>query len=508
MMLAIATFCRASLINKIAEKVVTDIRIDVYSNIIKLSPSFFEDQKTSDLVSRLSSDTILLSTLIASIFTALLRNSLMAIGGLILLFITSTKLTCYVLIVVPVVIGIIIIIGRKVKSLSRQNQENISKFCVHIEESLFSIKTVQAFTREDYEISLFNQEVKRSLSSAIAWINFRALLAAIVITLVFASIVLVLWVGGHDVLTNKMNAGQLSSFIFYSVLVASSVVNLSEVVGDLNRASGASERLLELLNARSSITDCSTPKSLPTQNIKTIELQEIDFAYPSRPTSLIIKNFSLKLTQGETIAIVGPSGAGKTTIFNLLLRFYEPNKGSIKFDGIDIKDLSLKELREQFAIVSQEPVLFSASAYDNIRYGKIDAGEEEVKEAAQRAEIYDFLESLPEGIHSLIGEKGMKLSGGQKQRIAIARAILKNPPILLLDEATSNLDTQNEQRVQQALGALREGRTTITIAHRISTIIAADKIIVMNNGQIDSVGTHQELIDLNGLYAQLATLQS
>jgi len=501
-LLSIATFIRAYLINSIAEKVVAAIRSDVYSHIIKLDPGFFETSKTSDIISRLATDSTVLNSIIGSVVSVSLRNVLMLAGGIFLLVSTSGKLSLYVGILLPLVIIPIITLGKKVRSLAKVSQGNISLLSSQIEESLNGIKTVQAFVREEYEIGNFTYKVKTAQDSAISWIRYRGFLAAIVIMMVFSSIVIVLWIGGMDVISGQMSAGALSSFIFYSIIVASSIGGLSEVFGDIQRAAGACDRLFELLNIKSNLKDGY--QTLPNNEPEQIKFTNISFSYPARPDFKAINNFNLEIKQGEKIALVGPSGAGKTTLFQLLLRFYDPSSGTIYIDNIDIKTLKTKLLREQFALVSQDPVIFSASGLDNIRYGKIDASEDEVRAAAAQAEILDFLMGLPQGIHTFLGEKGVRISGGQKQRIAIARVIIKDPKILLLDEATSSLDNENEKLVQLAVQKLMQGRTTIIIAHRLSTIVNCDRIVVVDNGAIDAIGTHATLLKTNGLYARLA----
>jgi ATP-binding cassette, subfamily B, bacterial len=507
LLLAVATYTRASLINIICEKVVADIRRDVYRHIIRVSPSFFEHTKTSDVLSRLTTDTTLLNGIIASVMSIALRNMLMLVGSLAFLVYTSPKLTAYVLVIVPLVVVPIIIMGRKVRGLSRLAQDKVVAISAHAEESLSGIKTVQAYTREDVEATQFSSRVNEALDTAVQRVRRRALLVALVISMVFGAVAFVLWIGGHDVLAGKMTAGQLSSFIFYAVLAASSLGALSEVASDLQRAAGATERLFELLTIQSDIRDPVQPQHLPQPVAGEIAFRDVSFFYPARPSKAALYNFNLHVHPGETVALVGPSGSGKTTLFQLLLRFYDPQVGSITIDGVELRNLPLEELRAQFGLVSQEAVIFSTSALENIRYGRPDATLEEVISAAKAAEAWQFIEMLPQGLDTYLGEKGVRLSGGQRQRIAIARAILKNPRILLLDEATSNLDASSELLVQQALEHLMQNRTTLVIAHRLSTIINADRIIVVSDGQIEAIGTHQDLSAQSGLYAELAKLQ-
>jgi ATP-binding cassette subfamily B protein len=404
--------------------------------------------------------------------------------------------------IVPLSVIPIIVIGRKVRGLSRLSQDKIANINSRIEESLNGIKTVQAYNREEYENQLFSQTVALALEAAIKRTRIRSLLIALVVLLVFLAMIYVLWVGGNYVITGKMTPGELSSFLFYSVLVASSFGGLSEVIGDLQRAAGATERLFELLEIKSDIQEPTTPKHI-NNNFQQIIFDHVSFAYPSRPNMDALIDINFSINRGEIVAIVGPSGSGKSTIMQLLLRFYDYQTGMIRFDDVGINELPLAELRNLFATVPQDPLIFSGTAYDNILYGRLDATAEEVKQAARSAEILDFIETLPQGFNTFLGEKGIRLSGGQRQRIAIARAILKNPQILLLDEATSSLDSENEKLVQEALDNLMLGRTTIVIAHRISTIYNSHKIIVLNQGRIEAIGSHLELIQHNELYQRL-----
>ncbi len=502
-LLSIASYHRSLRINWICEKLEANFKQDAYKNIISISPSYFELNKVSDVFSRLTTDLTLINNIIVMIASFSLRNILMAIGGLILLLFTSVKLTSYVLLILPLILIPLVIIGRKTRKLAKENQHDVALCNSHLEESLSYIKTVQAYNREVFECQRFAELIAQNQSVAKKRIQLRSLLFALVIGLVLSSVALVLWVGGHDVLIGKMSAGALSSFIFYSVLVATSIGSLSEVYSDWQRANAALERVIEIIEAKSVVCEDVVVMPLKSNDNPKLFIDNISFCYPTRPELKVLENISIDVVTGSTVAIVGPSGAGKSTIFQLLLRFYDPNSGLITIDDIDISKLSLKDLRESFAFVSQDPVIFSGTAYDNIRYGKLDATTKEVEEAAKAAEIFEFFESLPEGLNSFVGEKGIKLSGGQKQRIAIARAVLRNPKILLLDEATSSLDSENERLVQLALARLRKDRTTLVIAHRISTIIHADSIILLDKGKIKAKGTHHQLLKTSELYQKL-----
>lgn len=501
LLLSFAGYSRSIRVNSICEQLEANIKKDAYKNIIKISPTYYELNKLSDVLSRLTTDLTLLSNSIMLIASYSIRNSLMAIGGLILLLITSAKLTLYVLIILPVILLPLIIIGRKSKKLSKENQQDIATANAHLEETLSFIKTVQAYNREDFEYQAFTKLVENTQIKAQKRIKLRSLLFALVIGLILSAVAFVLWVGGQDVLAGRMTPGSLSSFIFYSILVATSIGSLSEFYSDWQRAAGALERVIEILQAKSPISDNG---NLIVNDIQDLQIDNLSFFYATRPEVMVLKNISFRVKAASIVALVGPSGAGKSTIFNLLLRFIDPISGAIKIGDLDIKDLSLNNLRSQFALVSQDPVIFSGTAYDNIIYGKIEATENEVIEAAKAAEIFEFFQSLPDGLNTSLGEKGMKLSGGQKQRIAIARAILRNPKILLLDEATSSLDNENEQLVQLALSRLRKGRTTLVIAHRISTIANADLIIVIDKGVVVAQGSHNELLKNNALYQRLS----
>ena len=506
-LLACATYARYYLITYVGERVVADIRRDVYQHVIHLSPTFYETTKTGEILSRITADTALLQMAVGSSLSIALRNFLMLVGGIILLIITSPKLTGYVAFIVPAVIIPIILFGKRVRGFSRATQNKVAELASHAEQSLNGIRTIQAYVQEDWESNRFNNFVASAFTTAMKRVRMRALLTAMVICLVFGAVGLVLWIGGHDVLSGRMQAGQLSSFIFYSIVVAGSVGALSEVAGGLQQAAGATERLFELLYTKPDIHDPENPVSLSGKIEGRIEFNNITFLYPSQKEKTALESFTLQVSPGQHVALVGPSGAGKSTVFQLLLRFYDPQHGNITIDGCPIRQMKLAELRSLFGYVSQDPVIFSADAMENIRYGNPDATDEQVIEAAKAAEAYEFIAKLPQGFQTFLGEKGVRLSGGQRQRIAIARAILKNPKILLLDEATSALDTENEKLVQAALINLMKGRTTLVIAHRLSTVLTADNIVVIDNGMIDAMGTHQELTAQSGLYARLAKLQ-
>lgn len=506
-LLAVGTFARFYFVTYAGECVIADIRRDIFRHVVHLSPEFFETTKSGDILSRMTTDTTLLQVVISSSLSVALRNTLLLIGGLILLTITSPKLTGVVMIVVPLVVFPIIFLGKKLRRLSKISQEKISYLTSHAEETISGVKTIQAFVREERECQHFKHFVDESLKAALQRIIIRSSLTALVILFVFGSVGFVLWIGGHDVLDGSMSPGKLSSFIFYSLVVAGATGAISEVIGDLQRAAGAAERILDLLSIESTVTDPAVVSSLPLDIKGNIIFDNVTFTYPTQPHRASLKNFSLTVKAGQNVALVGPSGAGKSTIFQLLLRFYNTSHGNITIDGTNIRHVTLKQLRQSFGMVPQEPVIFSGTAYDNILMGRPDATRNEVIEAARSACALEFIENLPQGWDSFLGEKGVRLSGGQKQRIAIARIFLKNPSIVLLDEATSALDTQNEQKVQEAFNRLMNGRTTLVIAHRLSTIQNADNIVVLDGGMAMEQGKHKALIKEKGIYAKLAKLQ-
>ncbi len=507
--LGVATAARFYMVSWLGERVTADIRSAVYTHVVTQSPQFFETTQRGEVLSRLTTDTTLIQTLIGTSISMALRNILLFIGGLGMMFVTSARLTSIILVMLIAVVLPIVLFGRRVRSLSRDSQDRIADASALAGEILNAMPTVQAFTHEKIESNRFGLTVEDAFKTAIRRIRARALLTMIAILLVFGAIVFVLWLGAHAVIDGTMSGGQLGQFILYSAIVAGGIGALSEVMGDAQRAAGAAERLLELLSAQSPITSPVEPLALPPRraNGAALTLDMVTFAYPSRPLTPAISGLSVTIGAGETVAVVGPSGAGKTSLFQLLLRFYDPQEGTIELDGTDIRQLDLHALRDTIGIVPQDTVIFSANAMENIRYGRPDASDEEVVIAAKLAAAHEFIERLPEGYLSFLGERGVRLSGGQRQRIAIARALLKNPPLLLLDEATSALDAESERLVQGALEAAMVGRTTLVIAHRLATVQRADRIIVMEHGRIVETGTHASLVAAGGLYAGLAALQ-
>jgi len=505
--LAGATFARAYLVSWLGERLVADLRAEVYARVMALSPGFFELTRTGEVLSRLTSDTAVIQTVISASMSQALRNLLLLIGGLALLIVTNPKLTSLILIVVPVVVVPIVVIGRRVRRLSRLAQDRMGALGGHAEETLNAVRTVQAFAQEARERRRFRELVEQAFGAAIGHAWARASLAACVITLVFGAIVVVLWIGGQDVLAGRITGGQLAAFVFYATVVASAAGALSEIGGDLQRAAGATERLFELLDTRPEITAPATPAALPSPVRGALRFEHLSFAYPAHPEQAVLHDFDAAVAPGETVALVGPSGAGKSSVFQLLMRFYDPTAGRVCFDGIDLRALEPAAFRARIGLVPQEPMIFSANAWDNIRYGRPEASDDEVHAAAAAAAVTEFIERLPEGFESFLGEKGVRLSGGQRQRIAIARAILRAPAVLLLDEATSSLDAESERLVQEALERLRRGRTTLIIAHRLATVLKADRILVMDGGRLIATGTHRELIEQSELYARLAELQ-
>ncbi|MCG2584615.1 ABC transporter transmembrane domain-containing protein [Massilia sp. TS11] len=507
--LAVATACRFYMVSWLGERVTADIRAAIYRHVVQQSPEFFETTQTGEVLSRLTTDTTLIQTVVGTSISMALRNTLLFIGGLVMLFVTSAKLSAIIIGLLLVVVVPIVLYGRRVRALSRDSQDRIADASALAGEILNAMPTVQAFTHEQIEAERFGQSVEGAFATAMRRIRARSMLTMLAILLVFGAIVFVLWLGAHAVLEGSMTGGDLGQFILYASIVAGAIGALSETMGEMQRAAGATERLLELLNVRSAIQNPAQPQPLPkrTANGAALAMENVSFSYPSRPDTAALDQISLHIQPGETVAVVGPSGAGKTTLFQLFLRFYDPKAGRIRLDGVDITALDLHTLRGAIGIVPQDTVIFSANAMENIRYGRPDASDAEVIAAARQAAAHEFIERLPQGYQSFLGERGVRLSGGQRQRIAIARALLKNPPLLLLDEATSALDAESERLVQAALEAAMEGRTTIIIAHRLATVQRANRIIVMEDGQIVETGTHAELVAKGGVYANLAALQ-
>ncbi|WP_372864523.1 ABC transporter transmembrane domain-containing protein [Spongiibacter sp.] len=507
LLLAAGTFIRFYLVSWIGERVSADLRKAVFAHVVTLHPGFFESQLSGDIQSRITTDTSLLQTVIGSSVSIALRNALMFIGGLIWLFISNPKLTAMVMLSVPLVIVPILVFGRRVRSLSRSSQDKIASVGSFVGEAVKNIKLLQAFNHQTLDRKSFEGHVEVAFDVAIVRIRQRAWLSTTVIVLVLGAVTGMLWVGGHDVLAGRISGGELAAFIFYAVMVAASVGAISEVYGDLQRAAGATERLLELLAAENRILPPAQPVALPQPARGEIAFEDVSFAYASRPDHPAIKGLTLAIPAGSSLALVGSSGAGKSTLIDLLLRFYDVGSGAIRFDGIDIRDLDPQDLRAQIAMVPQQPVLFTGTVADNIRYGRPSASDEELIEAARAAFAEDFIQRLPDGYDSFVGEGGVRLSGGQRQRIAIARAILADPKLLLLDEATSALDAESEYQVQQALERLMEGRTTVVIAHRLATVINVDRIAVLDHGELVASGRHGELLTQSPLYARWASLQ-
>lgn len=506
-LLAVASAGRYYFVSRIGEQVIADMRRAVYAHLLVQEQAFFEQTKTGELLSRLSTDTELVQTMVGASISMALRNTLMLIGSLFLLIFASPKLSLYIVLGIPLVVAPILLFGRRVQKLSRESQDRIAESSGIAGESLNAIHTVQSYAREHYEATRYSESVVATLATAKRRIRARALLIALVILVVFGAVTFVVWMGAKSVLNGSMTGGELTQFVLYAVVAAGSTGAITEVWGDVQRAAGALGRISELLARIPAIADPAHPITMLPRLKGSIAFEDVQFHYPSRPDTAALAHFSLKIAVGESVALVGRSGAGKSTVFQLLLRFYEAQSGRVCVQGVDIKQIPLSVLRENIALVAQDPVIFAASVAANIAYGRLGASRAEIEHAARLAEAHEFIEAMPEGYETFVGERGVRLSGGQQQRIAIARAILKDAPILLLDEATSSLDAQSERAIQIALERLMRGRTTLVIAHRLATVVRADRIIVLDGGRVVDQGRHSELAAREGLYSELARLQ-
>ena len=505
--LACASASRYYLVMTIGERIVADLRRDVFAHLISLSPAFFDSARSGELISRLTADTTQIKSAVGASVSIALRNLLMFIGATAMMVITSPRLSGFVLLAIPVIVLPLVAFGRWVRRLSRNAQDTLAEATAYVSELVGAIRTVQAYTGEEMANKRFGGEVEQAYDAARSSTGARSVLTAIIIFIVFTSVVLILWIGSHDVLTGTISPGRLGQFVLYAAFAAASLGQLSEVWGEVSAASGASERLFEILRVKSEITVPASPRAMPVPARGDVSFENVSFAYPMRPEAMVVDGVSLSVRAGEKVAIVGPSGAGKSTLFHLLLRFYDPASGVISFDGVPIKAADPHAVRSRIALVPQESVAFAATARENIRFGRPEATDAEVERAADLAHASEFIRRLPQGFETPLGERGVTLSGGQRQRIAIARAILRDAPLLLLDEATSSLDAESETLVQTALEELMRHRTTLVIAHRLATVLSCDRIMVMDQGRIVEQGTHTSLVAAGGLYARLARLQ-
>ncbi len=506
-LLAIGTFCRFYLMSWLGERVSADIRKAVFDRLVVLHPAYFEENRSGEIMSRLTTDTTLLQSIVGSSFSMALRSTLTFIGGIAMLFFTNVQLTLYILIGVPMAILPMIFFGKKVRKFSKDSQDTIADVGTYAGEIIQNIKVVQSYSREEQEKAAFSDEVEKAFETAKKRVRQRSILIASVILMVFGGLSAMMWVGGNGVISGAITGGELAAFVFYAMMVGMSAATIAEVYGELQRAAGAAERVVDLMAVESNILPPVKQESFNDNALKMIAFNDVSFSYPSRPDEFALKDINLTINKGEVVALVGPSGAGKTTLFELLERFYDPQQGNILFKDVNLKQLAPNKLRDEMALVPQNPILFSNDVWYNIRYGKSDAIDDEVIEAAKKAHAHDFVKTLPKGYESYLGEQGVRLSGGQKQRVALARAILKDPEVLLLDEATSALDAESEHHVQAALEELMKDRTTLIIAHRLSTVIHADKIVLLDKGEIIAMGTHQELLASSKLYQRLCELQ-
>jgi ATP-binding cassette, subfamily B, bacterial len=506
-LLTIGTFLRFYFVSWVGERVSADIRLAVFDHLIRLHPAFFEANQPTEIQSRITTDTTLLQTVIGSSVSIALRNALMFVGGLILLFVTNAKLSLIVVASVPFVVAPVILFGRRVRQLSRRSQDTLAEVGSYAGESLRHIKVVQSFNHEPHDQRAFAARVEGAFAVAVRRIRQRAILIALVMLLVMAAVATMVWVGGHDVISGRISAGELAAFIFYAFIVAGSVGAITEVYSDLQRAAGATERLMELLGSPSELPEPARPDALPEGARGSLEVRELSFRYPTRRDRIVLDRVSFAIGAGEMLALVGPSGAGKSTLFDLIQRFYDPDEGGILLDGVDLRRLSLREVRQHVGYVPQEAVLFAGTIADNLRYGKPDAGELELRRALEMAHADEFVSALPDGLDTPIGEGGTGLSGGQKQRLAIARALLTRPRILLLDEATSALDAQSEQNIRDTVDGLKGQCTILAIAHRLSTVRQADRILVLDEGRVVASGDHETLLRDSELYARFARIQ-